>query len=229
MSDVSDDEEGRQDENLVVSDDEDPYIQGNFKHRIHSTKIVTDTSASIFVQENRYDRHGLTPNGNIDKLFDHVSITNASAIRYCPSYQDAKHHKSRDEPDPFTSRYHHSLNKFQEYVEGTLPLSYIIDGLNQSETLKEMLTMNRPLSLEQLRQKCVEFESAKKRQKLDPKTGARPTKKHRREPVNAIVPAGKGKGRGRGRGRGQGGRGSRGGQKGKGKGQGRGLCYVITR
>ena len=129
MSDVSDDEEGRQDENLVVSDDEDPYIQGNFKHRIHSTKIVTDTSASIFVQENRYDRHGLTPNGNIDKLFDHVSITNASAIRYCPSYQDAKHHKSRDEPDPFTSRYHHSLNKFQEYVEGTLPLSYLAERL----------------------------------------------------------------------------------------------------
>ena len=130
MSDVSDDEEGRQDENPVVSsDEEDPYTRGNFKHRIHSSKLVTDTSANIYVQEHRYDRFSYTPNGNIDRLFDHVSITNASAIRFCPSYQDAKHHESRDEPDPFTSRYHHALNVFQEYVEGTLPLRSLADRL----------------------------------------------------------------------------------------------------
>jgi len=130
MSDVSDDEEGRQDANPVVSsDDEDPYTKGNFRYRIHSSKPLTDPSANIFVQDNRYDRFRYTPNGNIDRLFDHVSLTNASAIRFCPSYQDAKHHTSRDEPDPFTSKYHHALNRFQEYVEGTLPLLSLAERL----------------------------------------------------------------------------------------------------
>ena len=99
MSDASDEEEGRWGANPVVtgnsSDDEDSPVfkQSTFKNNIHSSKLINDSSANHFVQEHRYDPN-LPVNGNVAKLWDNISISNATAVKECPSYMDAKNRPS---------------------------------------------------------------------------------------------------------------------------------------
>ena len=137
MSDASDEEEGRWGANPVVtgnsSDDEDSPVfkQSTFKNNIHSSKLINDSSANHFVQEHRYDPN-LTVNGNVAKLWDNISISNATAVKECPSYMDAKNRRTRDDPNPYTRRYHHALNKFQTYTEEILPLQSLATRLGVS-------------------------------------------------------------------------------------------------
>ena len=117
MSDASDEEEGRRGANPVVtgdsSDEDNPvFKQSTFKNNIHSSRLINDTSANHFVQENRYDTN-FTVNGNVASLWDNISISNATAVKESPSYMDAKNRRTRDDPNPYTRRYHHALNKFQ--------------------------------------------------------------------------------------------------------------------
>ena len=58
MADSDSEEEGRHPPLLVSddSDDDDVYLpRGNFIYRIHSDKIIHDTSATNLVQETRYN------------------------------------------------------------------------------------------------------------------------------------------------------------------------------
>mmetsp|Transcript_3613 Transcript_3613/g.10658 ORF Transcript_3613/g.10658 Transcript_3613/m.10658 type:complete len:232 (+) Transcript_3613:281-976(+) len=134
MSDASDEEEGRWGGNPVVtgnsSDEDSPvFKQSTFRYKIHSNKLINDSSANNFVQDNRYDTN-FTVNGNMAKLWDNISISNAIAVKESPSYMDAKNKRSRDDPNPYTRRYHHALNSFQTYIEETLPLKSLAARLD---------------------------------------------------------------------------------------------------